>query len=437
MPRHGIAIADINRSIEVRVKAETARGTAKIMTTALPQKATAGAYLTGIGGVNFRHYQRELLGLALGIAPYHAMLPLRKPTSQGLAPDLPLAGLGHVQCLEDQHGIGSGPLAKALGGGLGECPRAIRPLASEPFEGTTDTVCILTLCLAGRKLLLKLLAGLIRTFVSDFYIPARDKKVVPFSIHSYQGIGFIEIDADRVDALGIGIFQGKGNTPQEKAIPFNNRQGVDLLGLLEDALESFGDFIEDALAPSYSPDGQATVFAEVGISAALADQEHGSFAVEAERLIDSVLVSLGGSISTSHQAQGSNSHLGVKSAFDDMVTGPLQGHGPQGPTLIEGDGGSLLFDLSEGIESGPQVGIAGQKDGDSALNLYHRVTIPHPGSIDNFFDGRRQVQFLSPVNGGAPLRYLCGSNINRPSWHVALWLYGWHDATCRHRPEPY
>ena len=83
---------------------------------------------------------------------------------------------------------------KLLGGRLRECACAVASLATQPFEHTADTACVLVLCLMCRQFLLQALVRLIAPFVGNLdrftaheeYVYRRDLPRPQHSSHSSQ-----------------------------------------------------------------------------------------------------------------------------------------------------------------------------------------------------------------------------------------------------------
>jgi len=87
---------------------------------------------------------------------------------------------------------------------LSECPGTIFLLAAKPFEDTAYAAGILALCLAGRKLLLEAGPGFLGTAVFHFHLLSTDEQDVLINVDGYQSIRFVEVNAYRVYASGLG-----------------------------------------------------------------------------------------------------------------------------------------------------------------------------------------------------------------------------------------
>src|SRR5207247_920052 len=112
---------------------------------------------------------------------------------------------------------------------------------------------VLVLCLTGRKLRLQARTRLCGPSVFDLDGFAADEEFPAIRVNGNQGIGFIQVNANRQNSLRRGDFQGQGHTPGESAITLKNREAINLFGVLKRGFEVFWNCVAEALASCYRP----------------------------------------------------------------------------------------------------------------------------------------------------------------------------------------
>lgn len=171
------------------------------------------------------------------------MLPEREATTQSTSSDLAFLRLRQVQVLKDKDGVVRCPPDKLLSRLLGKGARAVALLATKPFHDTSDTARVLVVCLTGRMFGLQPAASLRGTTVLDLDRLATDKQFSAISIDGYQGIGFIEINADGENTSRLRSVQGQRHAAYQLAISQDDSEAIKLFGLLKGCLKVLWKFV--------------------------------------------------------------------------------------------------------------------------------------------------------------------------------------------------
>ena len=90
-------------------------------------------------------------------------------------------------------------------------------LALQPFEGSDNRTCVLTRCLFPGKLALQPLYRLESAFIQNPALQAGDEKNLIIRIDGYNGIRFIQINANRMNGLSFLSFNLKADIADELA----------------------------------------------------------------------------------------------------------------------------------------------------------------------------------------------------------------------------
>ena len=326
------------------MKFETTPGTGKPMTRTNPLKATSGAYLGSISGV----HQSNLaftFDLVSGEGKEHSPRP-------GVEPPVPeprtLLPLFEVQVLEDKNTILGSPLHQPLGSHVTEVPGAASLLTLKPFEGPSNALCALTLCLTSRKLLLEPLDGLAGSFIGDSSFEAGDKKLSPLRVNRHKSVGLIKVNPDGKDTRCIWNFDGQSNITNKLPVPDLHRDAVYFLGFGQHRLEVVGDGVVKMLSAGYRPDGKGAVLSEVSVPSTLADEEESKRLLILDRLFEPVSVVLGRYISSCNEPNGGAGKLAGELPLDRVINSFMQGKRSKRLPLVPGFGRNSVADLYKG-----------------------------------------------------------------------------------------
>lgn len=344
--------------------------TGEAMALAHTAQPATGAVLACVGRVDFGDAHAMLLRLAGNALTDKPMLPKAHASSQGSASKLPLLWLGDMQVFKDEYGVFRCPLDQLFGRLLSKGAGALALLATKPFQNTSDAAGVLVVCLTGRKLGLQAGTRLCGPSVFDLDGFAADEEFSAIRVNGHQGIGFIQVNANRQSSLRRGDFQGQGHTPDEFPMALKNREAIDLFGVLKRGFEVFWNRVAEALASCYRPNRHLTILKEGGITPALSHQKERTGFLEEKRTPGRFLVGLSRVIRPCHQANRRNGHLCIQCSLHPMIIPTLQGQGIQWLALIEAGFGECLLNLSEGFNRTFQVAVRRYNDGDGSLYLH-------------------------------------------------------------------
>lgn len=366
------------RGVDVCVRFMPARRTPEDMPLADSQKPAPGAGPACVGRINLGYGQPAQLRLVLDGDADFPPLPEGKATAQGFAANLAFLGLRDAtQVLEDKHSIGRSPLHESRGRLLGKGAGAVALLAAKPFERTADASCVLALCLSGREFALEARAGLLGSAVGNLDGPARDEEGIAVGVHRDKGVGFVQVDADRDNAGGLGNLQRHRHAAKEFPIPLDDRKAVDLFGPGQRRAERLRHRVRKTLAPTDGPDRQRAVGAEVGVPPALTDEEECLWLSEGEGAGNPMLVALRALVGGSHSPDRRDSHLTIEAPLDLMVGSPLQRDGAERSAVVVGNRRKIGLNLTEDLQGPPKVRVWFDHNGYGSLNIHHTFNIAH------------------------------------------------------------
>jgi|GEM_PF-1165168 len=354
------------------MKFETTPGTGKPMTRTNPLKATSGAYLGGISGINQSNLTFAF-DLVSGEGKEHSPRP-------GVEPPVPeprtLLPLFEVQVLEDKDTILGSPLHQPLGGHMAEVPGAASLLALKPFESSSNALCALTLCLTGRKLLLEPLDGLTSSFIGDPSFEAGDKKLSPLRVNRHKSVGFVKVNSNRKDTRCIWNFDGQSNITDKLSIPDLHCDAVYFLGFGQHRLEVVRDGVVKTLSAGYRPDGKGAVLSEVSVPSTLADEKESKRLLILDRLFELVSVVLGRHIGSCNEPNSRAGKLARELPFDRVINSFMQGKRSKRLPLVPGFGRNPVADLYKGSKGCFEVFIGFYDYLSCALDFHSNYNIP-------------------------------------------------------------
>src|SRR5690606_41038179 len=197
---------------------------------ALPHatQPTPRAILAGIGRIHVVYQQPAPLGSVCDAHPHQAALPLAQASARALSHPQLLGSLWERQALEYQYRVIRRPTNQFGGGLLTEGARAVALLATKPFQQAAERARVLLLCLVGRKLFLQAATSLAGADVAHLELPPADEEGIPIGIDGNQGVGLVQVDPNRVNALRIGDAQGDDHATEQAPVAFDDRHAVDL-----------------------------------------------------------------------------------------------------------------------------------------------------------------------------------------------------------------
>jgi len=252
-----------------------------------------------------------------------------------------------VQVFKNEHGCFGCPLNKLPGGLLGKGAGTVALLATKPFQNTSDTSCILVLCLTSRKLRLKTGAGFGSPSVLGFNRLATDEEFSAIMVYRNKGVGFVEVNTYGEDALRFWDFKSERDPSNQFAVALEHIQAINLFGLSEHRFEIFGDGIAKMLAPAHGPDRERSIFAKIRITPTTANQEEGAYFLEEKWARRKLVIGLGTLIGSSNSANSRDGHLGTQRPFDPMILPSLQCKGMKRLAAIEARYREGLLNRSE------------------------------------------------------------------------------------------
>ncbi len=325
---------------------ETAMRARESMSVPISMKATPGAYLRGILGVNLG-YDALSLHLVADHVEDHATRPDREPPIPCLSTVLPLL---KIQILEYKNAILRSPFDKLLRSAVTEVFCSTRSLDFQPFEGSSNTSSIFSLCLSLSKLSLESFYCLRSTPVLNFSIQTAYEQLISISINSYNSIGFVEVDSDRMNSFNIRKFNRVGDITNELTTEILDYDTIEFSSIIKLFVERFRDNILKVLSTVDCGNAQNSIPHEVGISSSLSNKEKSKRSMPIERMIQCMSILLSRSISTGSQPNASASKLAGNSSFDNIINSSMQIKSFERFAKIPGSFGYAIAYLSEAIE---------------------------------------------------------------------------------------
>jgi len=323
------------------MKFETTPGTGKPMTRTNPLKATSGTYLAGVSGINQSNLAFTF-DLVSGEGKEHSPRPGVEPPVAEPRTILPLF---ESQVLEDQDTVRGSPLHQPLGSHMTEVPGAASLLTLKPFEGPSNALCALTLCLTGRKLPLEPLDGLASPLVGNSPFKAGNEKLSPLRINRYKSVSLIKVNPNGKDTRCIWNFDSQSNITDKLPVPDLHCDAVYFLGFGQHRLEVVGNGVVKTLSAGYRPDGKCAVLSEVSVPSTLADEKESKRLLILDRLFELVSVVLGRYISSCNEPNGGAGKLTGELPLDRVIDGLMQGKCSKGLPLVPGFGRNSVADL--------------------------------------------------------------------------------------------
>jgi hypothetical protein len=387
--------------VDVRVHLVTAVLADKVVPLADSQQTAPGAGPACVSRINLSHKQAADLRFILDSSADFPPMPKREATAQGFTVNPALFGLWHVpQVLKDENRVGWSPLYQGSGCLSSEGAGAVALLAAKPFEHTTDASCIPVLCLSGRKFILESCTCLLGAAVLDLDCLAGDKERVTVWVYRDEGIGFVQVNANRQRSNWFGYFKRNGYTTKQLPIPFNNGQTINLLGLLQSCLEHFRHGVRQAFASADGPDGQGAINTEVGITSTFADEKDRPWSTKVEWTGDTVPITFCALISGGDGSDCRDGHLAVETTLHFMVCNPMQRDWAERLTVVEGNWRKIGLYLTEDLQGLPQVWVRLDDDSHSSLNAHHALSIAGSTGNVNPEESARRCLLPTPKGGG-------------------------------------
>jgi len=328
------------------MKFETAPRTGKPMTRTHPLKATSGAYLAGVSGVN-----QSNLTFAFDLVSSEGKQHSSRPGMESPVPKSgPLPPLLKVQVLKDKDAVLRSPFDQLLGSHVTEVLGAASLLALKPFEGPSDALCTFALCLTGRKLLLKPLDGLSGSLIGDPPFEARDEKLSLLRVNRHKSVSLIKVNSDGKDTRCIWNFNGQSNVADKLPILNLHCDAVYFRGSGQHRLEVVGDGVVKTLSAGYRPDRKCAVLSEVSVPSALPNEKKRKRLLVLDRLLELVSIVLGRYISSCNEPNGGTSKLAGELSLDRVINSFMQGKCSEGLPFIPSFRGNPVANLYKGPE---------------------------------------------------------------------------------------
>lgn len=308
------------------------------MTQTLAFEATTRADLGSIPWIN-QGYLPFSFNFVSGKGEGHASRPLVEPSVPSST--TPFA-LSKFEVLKDEDGTMRYPLHKLLGGGVAEVPSAASLTPVQTFESPSNGLGTLPLYLSGLKLF-KPSFCLSVALVLDFLPKPGPEELPPIRINGNDGIGLVEIDPNRMNALGFWNLEGHSDVADKLAISHLNCHAIDFFGVIKERLEVFGNLVVKSLSAVNCPDGKCAIFPKISIPSPFANEEKPKRLLELDRLLDPVSVGLGSGISPSNESYGRAGELAGESSLDRIIGSPMR----RDP----------VADLGEAVKRCPEVAV--------------------------------------------------------------------------------
>jgi len=397
VPKHGIAVANIESGIEVSMKFKATPRTSELMTGALTLKPAPGAYLRGICRVN-QGYLPLTFNLISGKGKEHSPWPSMKPSIPGTATSFALT---EIEGFEDQGAVLGCPLYQPFRGNMAEVLSAAGLLALQMFEGPSDGLGALTLYLTGLKPLLKPLYCLTTSLVPDPSFKTADKKFLTIGVNGNHGVSLIEVYANRKDTGCIWDFNSESDIANKLTIPDLHCDAVNPFGISQHRFEIIGNGIAKALPAGYRPDRKGAILLEVGIPPPFANKKQGKGAFEPDRSPELVPVAFGSNIGPGNEPDSSTGKLTGELALDRVISSFVKGKGFKRLTTVPANWRNPVGNISKCLKGCLEVGIRLYNYLSSALAVHqrHATTILNKCQV---FSGRRFGGFLCQLKQAVP-----------------------------------
>ncbi len=312
-------MTDVYRSIDIRVGLVPTVRTGKRVTLPNTTQPTPRAILTRIGRIDIINQQAAPFSGVGNTLAHQAALPLAQASAGTRAHPQLLGRLRKRQTLEYQHRVGRYPGNQCGGGLLAEGARAMALRATKPFQRAPDRPGVALLCRAGRTLCLETAAGLAGTRVPHREVPAADKQGVAIRIDGNEGVGFVQVNANRVDTFRVGDTERDDDTTEQPSVALDHGHAVDLDGFGTCGCERIWHGIRDALAPRHRPDRERAIVTEAGIAPTRANQEQRRRSRELKRALCGLLVRFGTGVRSGDEPDGCAGHLAADRALHVRV----------------------------------------------------------------------------------------------------------------------
>ena len=160
-----------------------------------------------------------------------------KSTIPSLAPLFPLL---EIKSFKDNHGVLRYPFNQSFSRCVAEIPCPPCTLALQPFDGSDNRTCVLTRCLVLSKPPLKAFYCLRGTLILDSSTQTSNKQNIIIRIDGYNGIRFIQINANRMNGLSFLSFNLKADIADELAPLDLNIDAINTDSLLKYCLKQSG-----------------------------------------------------------------------------------------------------------------------------------------------------------------------------------------------------
>jgi hypothetical protein len=293
------------------------------MTRTVASETTLGTYLGSIPWAN-QSYLSLAFNFVSGKGKEHTPGPLVKSPIPSSTTSFTLI---EAEVFKDKHTILRRPLHQLLRGNMAEVLSAASLLPLQPFEGASNRLCALALCLTGLKLPLKPLYLLASSLVPNPSIKAGDEKLPTIGVNGNQGISFIEVNTNRKNAWCLWNLNGKGNITDKPALLNLHCDAIYLLGSKKHRLEIIGCGIAKTFPATHRPDREGAVLLESGIPTPLTDKEESKGALKPERPLEPMSIAPGRGIGSGDKSDNGASELSGKPALDPVVGSFVQGEG--------------------------------------------------------------------------------------------------------------
>lgn len=339
---------------------------------ALPHatQPTTRTILAGVGWIDIFHQQATSFGSVGHALAHHTALPLAQAAARPLPHPQLLGRLRQRQALEHQHRVGWHPGHQFGSRLLAEGARAVALLAAKPFQQAAHRARVLLLCLVGRKRFLEAAAGLARAEVPHLEIPPTDKEGRTIRSDGNQGVGLVQVDPNRVNALRIGDAKGDNDATEQPPVALDHRQAVNLGSFGKGLPERIRQAVGNALAPCYRPERQRTIVAETGIAPARANQKQCSGTRERERALCRLLVRFGAGVGSGDEPDGRAGHLAADSTLDLLVDRTMQRQRREWRAIVVTHRRDALLDTLKPCKRCPQIRVIGKVYRDCALHVH-------------------------------------------------------------------
>ena len=294
--------------------------TNKGMTFSDTRKATPGAVLRCVPGINFSDSSLALNLVADHIED-HATRPNREPSIPCLASML---SLFKIQILKHKNTILGSPLNELLRCTMTEILSPASSPTLQPFEGSNNAPGISSLCLMLSKLSLKSLDCLRCALVLDFSIQATYEKLVSVCINSYDSISLIQVNSYRMNTWSLRKFNRVGNVSDNLISKILDYNAINFSSIAEVLSEYLRNRILKVLAAIDCRNAQEPILSETCIPSPRSDKEKSERVMPVERMLQLMTILLSRSISSGSQPNACASELTGNVAFHVIVNSTMQ-----------------------------------------------------------------------------------------------------------------